>query len=108
MNNIKIAFVGDIMPGGVLHGISSGYISNRLLTYLNNFDLRIGTLERAIGDNFDFDKRKMKGKKSIIYSKNIDIEKLVLLNIDAVSLANNHVFDLGKDGLYNTFTSERD
>lgn len=102
MEKIKIAFLGDIMPGGVLSGKSDGYISESLLSYLKSFDVRIATLESAIGDDFAFDPIKMQGKKSIIYSKNIDIQKLVDLNIDAVSIANNHTFDLGREGLQNT------
>lgn len=102
MDEIKIAFLGDIMPGGMLTGKTDGYISESLLSYLNSFDIRIATLESAIGDDFAFDPIKMQGKKSIIYSKNIDIQKLVDLHIDAVSIANNHTFDLGQDGLQNT------
>lgn len=102
MEEIKIAFLGDIMPGGILSGKTDNYISESLLAYLKSFDLRIATLECAMGDNFAFDPIKMQGKKSIIYSKNIDIQKLVDLNIDAVSIANNHIFDLGREGLQNT------
>ncbi|SFT01602.1 poly-gamma-glutamate synthesis protein (capsule biosynthesis protein) [Porphyromonadaceae bacterium NLAE-zl-C104] len=102
MEKIKIAFLGDIMPGGILSGKTDSYISDSLLSYLKSFDLRIATLECAMGDYLAFDPVKMQGKKSIIYAKNIDIQKLVNLNIDAVSIANNHTFDLGKEGLQNT------
>lgn len=101
MEEIKIAFLGDIMPGGMLSG-KDNYISDPLRSYLKSFDLRIATLECAMGDDLAFDPIKMQGKKAIIYSKSIDIQKLVDLNIDAVSIANNHIFDLGKEGLENT------
>lgn len=101
-NQIKIAFLGDLMPGGVLTGKTANYISESLSSYLKTFDLRIATLECAMGDDFNFDPIKMQGKKSIIYAKNIDIQKLIDLNIDVVSIANNHIFDLGIEGLQNT------
>lgn len=101
-DNIRLAFLGDLMPGGMISGINNKYISESLLSYLNKFDLRIATLECAIGEDIEFDAIKMQGKKSIIYSKNIDIQKLVDLNIDAVSISNNHIFDLGEEGLRNT------
>lgn len=101
METFKLLFVGDIMPGGVLH-YQSRFYTDDIKKYLKDFDLRIGTLKVAIGDNIPFDEEKMKGRMNIIYCKNNDIQKLLDMNINIVSLANNHIFDLGIEGLENT------
>ena len=102
MKPIKIACVGDIMPGGALHGRNDGYLSGEIARLLDTADLRVGTLECAIGDQPSFDPEKMKRKADVIYAPNADLLKLTHLRIDCVSLANNHAFDLGVDGLTNT------
>lgn len=99
--SLKICFLGDIMPGGVLHNKPSG-VSAEVKEYLSGFDLRIGTLECAIGDTPDFDPVKMSLKQDVIYAPNINLNKLKELGINCVSLANNHAFDLGANGLENT------
>lgn len=91
------------MPGGVLHNKPSG-VSAEVKEYLSGFDLRIGTLECAIGDTPDFDPVKMSLKQDVIYAPNINLNKLKELGINCVSLANNHAFDLGANGLENTIT----
>lgn len=101
MESLKLLFVGDIMPGGVLH-YQEHFYTDEVKQFIKNFDLRIGTLEVAMGDNIPFDEEKMKGRMNIIYCKNCDIQKLLDLNINIVSLANNHIFDLGIKGLENT------
>lgn len=98
---VKILFAGDIMPGGVF-AYQDKYCSEELKQYLSEFDLRVATLEVAIGDNLPFDEVKMKGRQNIIYSKNESIDRIVELNINIVSLANNHIFDLGLEGFKNT------
>ena len=101
MESLKLLFVGDIMPGGVLH-YQDLFYTDGIKQFMQKFDLRIGTLEVAIGDNIPFDKEKMKGRMNIIYCKNSDAQKLLDLDINIVSLANNHIFDLGIEGLENT------
>lgn len=100
---MKIAFCGDIMPGGVLP-YQEEYVSNEILNVLNSADFRVGTLECAIGDTFPFDKEKMgpKGWKNIVYAHEKDFDRIKELKFDLVTLANNHIFDLGYDGLRNT------
>lgn len=95
---IKIIAVGDIMPGGVLSGQSNGYMSQEIVDLLRGGDVRVGTLETAIGNEPTFSEEKMSGKKDVIYALDRDVEKLSHLGIDIVSLANNHFFDLGADG----------
>lgn len=80
------------------------FVSAEIQSYLSKFEYRIATLEAAIGDNYPFDAEKMNGRKNIIYSKNADIQKMIELNINIVSLANNHIFDLGLDGFKNTIS----
>ena len=49
MNNfIKLLFVGDIMPGGVLP-YQDKYANDDVISYLHSFDFRIGTLECGVG-----------------------------------------------------------
>lgn len=47
---IKIACVGDVMPAGVHHGKKDNYIKSDVLEFLKSFDIRVATLECAIGD----------------------------------------------------------
>ena len=97
----SILFCGDVMPGGVLP-YQQEYISGDLLDYLKSFDLRVGTLEAAIGTNLEYDTTKVNGRQNIIYARDEDFYRVVEMGFDVVSLANNHVFDLGEDGLKNT------
>lgn len=97
-----IAAVGDIMPGGILAGVDEGYVSKEVLSFLKNADIRVGTLETAIGDEPNFYEEKMKRLADVIYAKDRDLIKLKHLSIDIVSLANNHFFDLGPEGALHT------
>ena len=99
---IKIAAVGDIMPGGILAGVNDGYISQEVLEVLQGADIRVGTLETAIGNEPNFNEKKMKRKGDVIYAKDEDLNKLKQLSFDIVSLANNHFFDLGLNGAKHT------
>ncbi len=95
---IRIAAVGDIMPVGILSGLNTGYVTQEVLEALQDADIRVGTLETAIGDKPGFNEEKMKRKGDVIYAKDEDLNKLKQLDFDIVSLANNHYFDLGLDG----------
>lgn len=98
---MAILFCGDVMPGGVLP-YQKEYISKDVLEYMKSFDLRIGTLEAAIGTDLEYDQVKMKGRQNIVYARNEDFFRVVEMGFNVVSLANNHVFDLGVEGLRNT------
>lgn len=93
-----IAAVGDIMPGGILNGDNQQRVSNEVLDVLNQADLRVGTLETAVGNTPDFNPEKMVRKADVIYTKDEDIKRLLKLGINIVSLANNHFYDLGEIG----------
>lgn len=101
-SSITISAVGDIMPGGMLSGINEGFVSNEILKILNSADIRVGTLETAIGSEPIWEEGKMQRLGDVIYAKDVDVNKLKTLNIDIVSLANNHVFDLGSEGIRHT------
>lgn len=99
---MKIVAVGDIMPGGVLAGVNEGYVSKEVKDILGSADIRVGTLETAIGNEPTFYEEKMRRKADVIYAKDADLIKLKDLHIDIVSLANNHFFDLGPEGAVHT------
>ena len=98
---VNLLFCGDIMPGGVLP-YQDGYISPELLEFMRSFDYRIGTLEAAIGMGLPFDPVKMEGRQNIIFARNEDFFRIKEMEFDVVSLANNHIWDLGEEGLKNT------
>ena len=98
---MRILFCGDVMPGGVLP-YQKEYITKGLSDFMAGFDFRIGTLEAAIGTGLPFDEFKMQKRCNIVYARNEDFFRVKELGFDVVSLANNHVFDLGVEGLQNT------
>lgn len=96
---MKIVFLGDLVPGGVKTN-DLQFINNNILDNIKDADLRITTLESPFGgDNIVFDEKTMKYEKNIIYSPVDDVNKLSYLNINVVSLANNHIHNLGENGL---------
>lgn len=102
MASVRIAFVGDVCPGGVLHGSAAPCVSREVSDYLAQFDLRVGTLEAAFGSGMPFDPKKTEISHPVIYAPSEDVRRLRELRLDVVSLANNHVTDLGLAGLRNT------
>lgn len=101
---MKIAAVGDIMPGGVWSGKQGQFVSDDVLDILRQADIRIGTLETAIGNEPDFYEEKMSRSADVIYAKDEDLARLKVLDINLVSLANNHFFDLGPKGAEHTIS----
>ena len=101
---MKILFCGDVMPGGVL-SYQESFIDDTLKEYMNSFDLRVGTLECAIGSHFQVAPEKLKengGNNNVCYARDEDFFRVKELSFDLMSLGNNHSFDLGEDGLVNT------
>ena len=96
---IKIGFVGDINPGGTL--VYGWELGENLSSLFDGFDIRVGTLESAIGDGNTLCHIKIANKHmgNIIYSPDESISVLKKLNINAVSLANNHTMDKGERGV---------
>ena len=99
---MNILFLGDIVTGGVLPFKDKTPISMDFARFLEKFDLRIATLETALGDDIPFDQVKMQGRGNIIYSPLNSAGLLTEMGINVVSLANNHVFDLGIEGFRST------
>ena len=99
---IRIIGVGDIMPGGLLHGSDQQFVSDQVLSLLNQGDLRVGTLECAIGNTPDFIEEKMSRYGDVVYAPDADLKRLKEMNINIVSLANNHFFDLKESGAKHT------
>lgn len=101
---ITITGVGDIMPGGLLNGETEPFVEPDVLEFLRASDIRVGNLETAIGDDPSFFDEKMKRSADVIYAKDDDLKRLKLLDINVVSLANNHFFDLGPLGAEHTIS----
>lgn len=102
---IDIAFVGDIMPGGVLYGDEGIHISDAVVSALGKADMRVGNLECAVGPFTDaptFDPEKMARKKDIVWAVDEDLKRVEHMRMDVLCLANNHIFDLGAEGLRHT------
>jgi len=99
---MRIAVMGDIVPGGMF--LHMGGPTESLCSYLKGFDFRIATLESAMGDSFEFCKLKMADPKkgNIIFSPDESISLLKKMHIDAVTIANNHACDNGREGLVHT------
>lgn len=100
---LKIHFMGDVTPGGVM--TTTGKIGNDVVDFLNDADLRIATLESALGTGETKCHIKMGDPQlgNIIFSPDeCAINILKRMKIDAVSLANNHVCDLDLAGLQHT------
>ena len=99
---INIIGVGDIMPGGLLSDSNRPCANDGVLDLLQQGDVRCGTLECAFGDQPTYDEAKVADRGNVIYAKDADIRRLIELQIDIVSLANNHFFDLGAEGAVHT------
>lgn len=97
-----IIAVGDIMPGGLLNGTDAEFVSAEVKAMLDKADLRVGTLETAIGNTPSFYSEKMSRRADVIYAMDADLKRLVELGVNIVSLANNHFFDLGSEGAVHT------
>lgn len=107
---VCVFFCGDVMPGGVLP-YQDSYIDKTLVDYMSRFDFRIGTLECAIGTNLSPAPEKLKvngGNNNVCYARDEDFFRIKELGLNAVSLGNNHSFDLGEEGLKNTIKHLRE
>ena len=102
---MRILFCGDIVPGGVLP-YQDDFCDSKIKRFFDEADLRVGTLECAIGEDLPFDKKKMSltPGKNIVYSRDPDLIRIQKMRFDVLSLANNHIFDLGAAGLMNTIS----
>ena len=98
---MRIAFIGDI----ALFGQLSLRINQNLKDYFNDVsdylakeDFVIGNLESP----FSIARKTHGAKSAYLYSDPENVEVLKWLNVSVVSLANNHMFDYGKEGYETT------
>lgn len=96
---LKVIAVGDIMPGGVLSITNTEFATQSIRDYLSRGDIRVGNFECAI------EVPNPRGKKyddggNAIFIKEKDAYRVKDLGIDIVSIANNHLFDLGPEGAF--------
>lgn len=100
---MRIAFLGDMALFGCFNVNKNANVKENLqniITYLKRFDLVIGNLESPFSVN-----KKTWGAKSAYLCSDIEnIEILKWLHVDAVNLANNHMFDYGNEGYKTTIS----
>lgn len=98
---MKIAFLGDIALFGCFNVNKNKNLRDNLKgigQYLSMFDLVVGNLESPFSA-----KKKTWGAKSAYLCSDVEnVEVLKWLHIDIVNLANNHIFDYGKEGYETT------
>ncbi|MEQ3499761.1 CapA family protein [Tenacibaculum sp. SSH1-16] len=98
---MKIAFLGDVALFGRFDIVNNPEVFeyfSELKNTLNNVDYIVANLEAP----FLNDGKKMGSKSAYLAAKKSNIEILKFLGINAVSLANNHVFDYGLEGCQST------
>ena len=91
-----ILICGDFMPGGVLYRQNS-FVDEDVIKFIKSHQFVVATLECALTDDDDY--LAVPSEKAVpkVVVRIEDLERLYALNINVVSLANNHVFDLGID-----------
>lgn len=98
---MKIAFIGDIALFGHLSLTVNPHLSDyfeEVSGYLAKEDYVIGNLESP----FSIAKKSHGAKSAYLYSDPENVEVLIWLHVSAVTLANNHMFDYGKEGYETT------
>lgn len=98
---MKIAFLGDIALIGKYNIVQNQKAKDRLKILadkLKEYDYVVGNLESPLTDV----NRTLVCKSMHLKSSPENVELLKYLNIDALSLANNHLFDYGMSGLEET------
>ncbi len=96
--NTNSVFLGDIVPGGLLAlDLQKKALGEDVLKILDSADFVVGNLESPFGKA----QWQVQGKP-IIFSRPEDAVRLKELSLSVVSLANNHIFDLGLQGFQKT------
>lgn len=98
---MKIALLGDIALFGKMSVNENPNVSayfTEIADYLKKFDYVVGNLETP----FSVEKKTNGAKSAYICSDVENIKILKQLHINAVCLANNHMFDFGKEGYETT------
>lgn len=98
---MRIALLGDMALFGrycISRGPGVFEYFREVADFLGTYDLVVGNLETPLCDNgrpFGF-------KSAHIRSNTENVELLKFLNVSLVNLANNHIFDYGKEGYKST------
>lgn len=98
---MKIAFVGDIGFFGRFSMAENNKVKDYfadVAKHLSQFDYVIGNLELPFLD----DGKALGAKSANLKSPSCNVELLKYLNINIVTLANNHIYDFGWEGVTNT------
>lgn len=98
---MKIAFLGDIALIGKYDITKNPNVMNRLKKLsdrLLEYDYVIGNLESPLTNK----EKTLVCKSMHLKTPTANVELLKYLHIDAVSLANNHLYDFGRKGLIET------
>jgi len=98
---MKIAFLGDIALIGKYDLTKNHKAKERLKELsekLSEYDYVVGNLESPLTNQ----EKTMVCKSMHLRSSSVNVELLKYLHIDAVSLANNHLYDFGSKGLEET------
>lgn len=96
---MKIIAVGDIMPGGVLSVTNTEYATDEVRKILSSGELRVGNFESAVEVPNPSGKKYEAGGNTI-FCREKDVRRVKDLGFDVVSIANNHLFDLGPEGAF--------
>ena len=91
-----ILICGDFMPGGVLYRQES-FVDEKVVEFTKSHRYVVATLECALLENNDYLSGPSEKAVPKVVVRKEDLERLYALNVNVVSLANNHVFDLGTD-----------
>lgn len=98
---MKIALLGDIGLLGAYSLTSNPKLIEQLQEiskFLQKFDYVIGNLETP----FSYRKKTWGAKSAYICTDPVNVDILKTLHINAVTIANNHMFDFGKEGFETT------
>jgi len=104
---MKIAFVGDIALIGkydITKNPNAKIRLNNLSQKLKEYDYVVGNLESPLTNS----EHSLVCKSMHLRSATENVKLLKHLNINAVSLANNHIFDFGKNGMNETIKTLED
>lgn len=99
-----ILICGDFMPGGVLYK-QNCFADKEIVEFTTKHEFVVATLECALSENDEYLVCDSKEAVPKVVVRKQDLERLYALNINVVSLANNHVFDLGIES-YDRLTEE--
>ncbi|MBI4645818.1 MAG: CapA family protein [Bacteroidia bacterium] len=105
-SEIRVLFVGDIL---LSRNVKEEYKSRNIFPWedlkqtLHSADLVFGNLEGAVG-NFH-DQINPSAESPVFAIDSCDISMLYKAGFNAITIENNHIFDLGLDGKNNTISS---